>query len=103
MDFNFPVGYLPFHKEQLYNFQLNRWYSLGYARRQDMEEAGSAGIKTFEDWRRVMRNLAETAEEEGRFLNAAFYYRAAEFYTFQDKDEKNKAADKAHAPSHSSK
>lgn len=89
MDFSFPVGYLPFHKEQLYNFQLNRWYSLGYARRQDMEEAGSAGIKTFEDWRGVMKNLAEKAEEEGRLLNAAFYYRAAEFYTFQDLQEKN--------------
>ena len=94
MDFDFPVGYLPFHKEQLYNFQLNRWYSLGYARRQDMEEAGSAGIKTFEDWRRVMKGLAEAAETEGRLLNAAFYYRAAEFYTFQDRDEKNDLYDK---------
>ena len=35
-----PVGYHQFHKKQLYNFQLNRWYSLGYARFEDMLEAG---------------------------------------------------------------
>ena len=88
MNFTFPVGYHQFHKEQLYNFQLNRWHSLGYARLEDMEEAGTAGIKTFKDWTRVMKGLAEKAETEGRLLNAAFYYRAAEFYTFQDQKKK---------------
>jgi hypothetical protein len=28
---SFPVGYHKFHEKQLYNFQLNRWYSIGYA------------------------------------------------------------------------
>ena len=33
----FPVGYHKFHKKQVFNFQLNRWYSLGYARFEDMK------------------------------------------------------------------
>ena len=37
MQFTFPVGYREFHKSQVFNFQLNRWYSFGYARLEDME------------------------------------------------------------------
>ena len=33
---SFPVGYHKFHKKQFYNFQLNRWYSIGYTRFEDM-------------------------------------------------------------------
>ena len=39
-EITFPVGYYQFHKDQVFNFQLNRWHSLGYARFEDMEEAG---------------------------------------------------------------
>jgi len=39
-EFEFPIGYHKFHKDQLFNFQLNRWYALGYARFEDMERAG---------------------------------------------------------------
>ena len=28
-DFEFPVGYEPFHRKQLFSFQLNRPYSFG--------------------------------------------------------------------------
>jgi pimeloyl-ACP methyl ester carboxylesterase len=85
--FTFPVGYHAFHKDQLFNFQLNRWHSLGYARLKDMEEAGKR-IGGFEDWKREMLRLAEDALSEGRLVNAAFYFRAAEFYTFQDDPDK---------------
>ena len=34
----FPVGYHKFHKKQVYNFQLNRWYSIGFARFEDMQK-----------------------------------------------------------------
>lgn len=91
--FAFPVGYHEFHKDQLFNFQLNRWYSLGYARFEDMKEAGLK-IKTFEDWKNEMVELAGEAITDGRFMNAAFYYRAAEFYTFQDDPEKELMYDK---------
>jgi hypothetical protein len=36
--FTFPVGYHKFHKKQVFNFQLNRWHSFGYARFEDMKE-----------------------------------------------------------------
>ena len=91
--FTFPVGYHTFHKKKVFNFQLNRWHSLGYARFKDMKEAGGK-IKTFKDWKTEMLKLADKAEEEKRWMNASFYYRAAEFYMLEDNDEKRKIYDK---------
>jgi len=83
----FPVGYHKFHKKQVFNFQLNRYHSLGFARYQDMELAGR-NVKSLEDWKSVMVDLAETALAENRIMNAAIYYRGAEFYiTDQDPDK----------------
>ena len=87
-----PVGYFPFHKKQIYNFQFNRWYSFGFARYEDMVEAGKK-INTFSDWKSVMVQLAETAEIEGRLKNAAIYYRGVEFYISQDDPDKIKYYD----------
>ena len=72
-----PVGYHNFHKKQVYNFQFNRWHSLGFARYEDMQEAGER-IQSFSDWKPVMIDLAKKAENEGRLINAAIYYRGAE-------------------------
>ncbi len=91
--FTFPVGYHTFHKDQVFNFQLNRWHSLGYARFEDVKEVGQK-VENFEDWKREMLNLAERAVSEKRFMNAAFYYRAAEFYVLQDSPEKMLLYDK---------
>jgi pimeloyl-ACP methyl ester carboxylesterase len=85
--FTFPVGYFNFNSRQVFNFQLNRWYSLGYARYEDMQEAGKK-ISTFVDWRVETLRLAEAAVAEGRLMNAAFYYRAAEFYTLPQSPDK---------------
>ena len=79
MTFDFPVGYHTFNPVTIINFQLNRWYSLGYARLEDMKSAGEQ-IRTFDDWKRVMTGLAEKAVSEERWINAAFYFRAAEFF-----------------------
>jgi pimeloyl-ACP methyl ester carboxylesterase len=89
----FPIGYHKFHSKQLFNFQLNRWYSLGYARFEDMEEAGKR-IKNFKDWKLEMHKLAEEAGLENRLMNAAFYYRAAEFYVKSKDPEKEFLYDK---------
>ena len=83
----FPVGYHSFHKKQLFNFQLNRGYSLGFTRFEDIEKVGER-IHSFEDWKNEMVKLAEKALSKNRLLNAAYYYRAAEFYTFEDTAEK---------------
>ncbi len=58
--FTFPVGYYEFHKDQGINFQLNRYYSFGYARFEDMKEAGQK-INSFKEWKIEMLKLAEKA------------------------------------------
>jgi alpha-beta hydrolase superfamily lysophospholipase len=85
--FTFPVGFHEFHKDKAFNFQLNRWYSMGYARFEDMEEV-SQKINSFEEWKIEMLKLAEIAVSEGRLINAAYYYRAAEFFTTRKDPEK---------------
>ena len=91
--FDFPIGYHKFHKNKLFNFQLNRWYSFGYARFEDLVEVGKK-IKSFEDWKREMIKLAELAVNEKMLLRAAFYYRAAEFYLLEDGPEKTQLYEK---------
>lgn len=80
MTFSFPVGYHKLHKTKIIDYQLNRWYSLGYARLEDMQEA-AARIHTLADWKAEMVRQAENALAEGRLMNGTFYYRAAEFFT----------------------
>ncbi|MEN8194288.1 MAG: alpha/beta fold hydrolase [Bacteroidota bacterium] len=89
----FPVGYYKFHKNQLFNFTLNRWYSIGYARYEDMLIAGK-NIKNYEDWKPEMVRLAENALSESRMINASFYYRSAEFFTLPQDPDKEKLYDK---------
>jgi len=91
--FTFPVGYHGFHKDKLINFQLNRWYSLGYARFEDIKEV-SHKIKNFEDWKKEMVKLAKEAETGNRMMNAAFYYRAAEFFVSPEDPDKEALYDK---------
>ncbi len=91
--FTFPVGYQRFHRNQLFNFQLNRPYSLGYARLEDLSAVGRQ-IATFHQWKTQMLRLATDALAEGRLMNAAFYYRAAEFYTFPDDPDKRMMYDR---------
>ena len=80
-----PVGYHQFHKKQFYNFQLNRWYSIGYARYEDMLEAGK-NIKKYDDWKTEMVRIADKALSENKLMNAAIYYRSAEFFTLRCKN-----------------
>ncbi len=92
-NFAFPVEYQRFHKGQLFNYQLNRPYSLGYARFEDLQEAGKR-IESFSEWKVEMLRLAKEAVSEDRLMNAAFYYRAAEFYTFPHDPDKEPLYDR---------
>jgi pimeloyl-ACP methyl ester carboxylesterase len=91
--FTFPVGYHDLHKTKIIDFQLNRWYSLGYSRLKDMEEA-AANIKDLSDWKEEMVRLADKALSEGRLINGTFYYRAAEFFTHPKDPDKKALYDK---------
>lgn len=90
---DFPIGYHNFHKDKLFNYQLNRWYSFGYARLEDIELVAKK-INDYETWKDEFVKLAEKAEDEKRTINAAFYYRAAEFFTFRDDPDKERLYDK---------
>jgi len=92
-EFKFPIGYEKFHKKRLYNFQLNRPYSFGYVRYEDLKDAGWK-INSFHSWKKEMLELAEKAVAEKREMNAAFYYRAAEFYIKSTDPEKRLLYDK---------
>ena len=85
--FVFPIGYHSLHDDQHMNFQLNRWYSLGYWTKEDAEQAG-AGIRELGDWKRELVALAERMTAEDRHLAAAFGYRAAEFFTHPNDPDK---------------
>lgn len=78
--FTLPAGYHELHKTKIMDYQLNRWYSFGYASLEDMQEA-ARNIKSLADWKGEMVRQAEKALAEGRLMNGTFYYRAAEFFT----------------------
>lgn len=75
---------MPFHyliDEPQMNFTVNRALTYG-------EEAVRLGeakeicqrIRNFEDWYREWHALARITKEEGRMMNAAYYFRMAEFF-----------------------
>ncbi len=77
---NLPLGYQKFHKESFFNYQMNRLHALGYARQADIARAASQ-IRTRADYVQAFTQLAAEAKEDGRAKNAAYYLRAAEFFT----------------------
>lgn len=79
-EFTFPVGFKSFHENERLNFQLNRSYSMGLGRYEDIETAASQ-ITDHASFISEMTEIAEQAYAEGRFFNAVGYYRSAEFYT----------------------
>jgi len=91
--FNFPVGYHKLHKTKIIDYQLNRWYSLGYARLDDMRDA-AAHIQSLDDWKNEMVRQADRVLAEGRLLNGTFYTRAAEFFTHPSDPDKEALYDR---------
>jgi pimeloyl-ACP methyl ester carboxylesterase len=77
------VGFEAFHEDPVYNFQLNRFYTMGYIGHDRLAEAATA-INSFETWTAEMVRQAELADAEGRTMEAAFFYRGAEFYVSHD-------------------
>ncbi|MFX1277542.1 MAG: alpha/beta fold hydrolase [Promethearchaeota archaeon] len=89
---NFTIGYYKLHDEENINFQLNRTISNG-GRLEDIQEIAPK-IKDFADWKRELVIIAEQALAEGRTLNAAMYYRAAEFFVLPSDPDKEILFDK---------
>jgi len=58
-----------------------------------MQEAGQK-VEAFNDWKVGMLKLVEKAVSENRLMNAAFCYRAAEFFTLMGDPDKEPLYDK---------
>ncbi|MDJ0790104.1 MAG: alpha/beta hydrolase [Myxococcota bacterium] len=84
-------GYLDLHPNPAFNFFMNR---LRWTNAPDELRRVGARITTMEDWVREMLEAAKAAEAEGRLLEAANYWRAAEFYMGTDHPAKAEAYDR---------
>jgi len=88
-EFKFYVGYHDdLHANPLVNFQMNRYVCyLGESGLEDMR-ALSPKLKDFPSWRQEFINLAKKSLAKGRDLHAGYYYRAAEFFMWEDDPDK---------------
>ncbi len=84
---HFPVGYHKVHSTKIIDYQLNRWHSMGYLSLESIQAAG-AEIEGLADWPEVTQRYAEKALTRGNLVEAAFYYRAAEFFVAPEAPEK---------------
>jgi hypothetical protein len=85
--FTFPVGYNPFYKDRQIIFHLNRWYSLGYLPKGDLEKLGHGNQDT-NDLKQVLIEYAEEMKPQDCYLESAIGYRAAAFYTHPKHEDK---------------
>lgn len=77
-----PIGFLRFHDDDFVNYQLNRAHALGTLPR-SVAERGAARIRGPEDVPEVFGALADEAEREARWTEAAGCARVAEFFTLR--------------------
>jgi len=84
----FPIGYCDFHPDTSFNYELNRWRA---ALPDDELRAVAERLGTHADWKELMIERARAAEGEGRERNAAFYWRAAEFFLHPEDPDKELA------------
>jgi pimeloyl-ACP methyl ester carboxylesterase len=91
---NFPTTYYSLHKDANINFQLNRCLTwIGESNLQVLQDAGKR-IHDFDDWKHELLNLGETAEKNNQLNEAAYYFRAAEFFMTPGDQDKLIAYDK---------
>lgn len=88
IQFKMPVGYFHFHDDIGLNFQFNRAL-INQCHMEEMMEAAQ-DIKKYADVKAAMTGLAEKALRNEQILNAAFYYRFAEFFCFGEGSEKKR-------------
>jgi len=94
MEFKFREGLVNFHENTNINFQLNRWTGYGACGRDKDLQKVSSRIKKLSDHKHEMISIAEEALNEGRLLNAAWYYRGAEFFCKPDDPDRLKLYNK---------
>ena len=75
-----PVVTESFHREPFFDYQIVRAMAEGHARAEDLR-AAAAQVQTPADMVEAFTAQANTAADEARWDNAAFYLRIAEFFT----------------------
>lgn len=90
----FPIGTYKFHDDPNFNYQMNRWTSLGNLP-VDVVKKTAAKIKDLQDYCSEFMKLAGEAESNGDIQRAAFYYRAVDFFLPYDDPKKKEIYDKA--------
>ena len=74
------VGWLELHPDARLNFQLNRWLAYGGERWLADVRPVLANLREYDAWRDTFIALGDSAEVEGRLLDAALHLRAGEFF-----------------------
>lgn len=83
------MSFYQLHSDIGMNFQLNRVLTYGeQAGRLEEIRALAGRVKDFESWYTQWLGLAQRAEQEKRFLHAAYAYRMAEFFLTEERPEK---------------
>ena len=97
MNFNnqFPTEYYDdLHQDESVNFQLNRF--LAYVGKDELDKFRSIGnkVSNFDEWKKEFLNLARETLEQGDKIRAGYYYRAAEFFMWNDDPKKQATREK---------
>lgn len=93
--FQFHYGYYDdLHPDPGVNFQMNRWINyLGVDALEDMREIAPE-LKDYPSYVQAFLALGDKALSQGRKLHAAYYYRSAEFFMWQDDPRKQPTRNK---------
>lgn len=94
MVLNFPIGFYQFHKDDGFNFQLNRFYASGILTYDEVMEIGQK-VTSFDVWIQLFLEYAKEAEAAQNWEKSAICYRAAQFYTLGEQKDANGEQKKA--------
>jgi len=78
---SFPIGYYQIHPDYSLNYQMNRFMTGEQSMIAQMLDVAPR-IHTYADYHREFLALAEQALSNGHKLEAAYYFRSAEFFMF---------------------
>jgi pimeloyl-ACP methyl ester carboxylesterase len=93
-DIIFKKGTFKLHPDSNFNYQMNRMVMWSGADLEEVKEAAQK-ITDMGTWVPTFLALGETALREGRVEQAIAYFRGAEFFIFDDIEEKIRVSDKA--------
>ncbi len=82
-----PIGFVHFHSNTFFNYQLNRLHALGYVSKEELLEAAKR-IRNFSDYVSTFKSMGEEQLRKNHLKKASYYFRAAEFFEETGSQEK---------------